>query len=113
MPTTHALIFDTIGEPHEVLSVREIELPAPAAGHVTVAMEASPIDPTDLAFIRGRYVPPTLPGSGAGQSGVGRVVTLGDGVNGVRVGDRVVVVPNGRHQVWRQKLNVELSDLAV
>src|ERR1700761_9793548 len=92
----HALQFDRTGDPAEALALTEIELPAPGPGQVTVAMEASPIDPTDLAFVRGRYVPPTLPASSAGQSGVGRIAAVGDGVDEGRLGDRVVVIPSGR-----------------
>src|ERR1700761_4270853 len=113
MTTTEALLFDETGDPRDVLSVREIELGAPGPGQLTVTMEASPVDPTDLAFIRGRYAPPTLPGSSAGQSGLGRVVAVGVSVEGVEVGDRVVVIPNGRHQVWRRQLIADRADVVV
>jgi NADPH:quinone reductase-like Zn-dependent oxidoreductase len=48
MSTAQALLFNEVGDPQEVLSIDQIEVAPPGPGRVTVAMEASPIDPTDL-----------------------------------------------------------------
>jgi len=75
-----ALVFEQIGEAREVLSVREVAEPAPAAGEVLIQVEASPVHPADFSFVRGMYrVKPSFP-QVAGLSGAGRVVGAGAGV---------------------------------
>ncbi len=81
MSTTQALQFDESGDPADVISLVEVEVNPPGPGQVTVKMEASPIDPTDLGFVRGVYgLRPVLPRSTAGESGVGRISAVGRGV---------------------------------
>jgi len=48
----NAVQLDVIGQP---LSVREIPVPRPGKGEVLVKMTASPINPSDLAFMMGGY----------------------------------------------------------
>ena len=50
-----AAVFDRFGEPAEVLQVREVATPEPGPNQVRVRMIASPINPSDLLFARGRY----------------------------------------------------------
>jgi len=83
-----ALVFEQTGEAREVLSVRDVREPVPAAGEVLVAVEASPVHPADFSFVRGTYrAKPTFP-QVAGLSGAGRVVSAGAGV-GLAPGARV------------------------
>ena len=85
-----ALVFDRVGEPSEVLSLRDVPEPTPGAGHVLVRVEARPVHPADLSFIRNTYrVHPKLPQI-AGLSGGGRVVAVGAGVD-LQPGTRVAV----------------------
>jgi NADPH:quinone reductase-like Zn-dependent oxidoreductase len=113
MSPTQALQFNEFGDPADVISLVEVEATPPGSGQVTVEMEASPIDPTDLGFVRGAYgLRPALPRSGAGQSGVGRISAVGAGVDTHRVDERVVVIPTGEQLVWRDRLTVELADIA-
>ncbi len=62
------------------LSVSEIPVPKPGKGEVLVKMIASPINPSDLAFLRGGYGPektfPVVPGF----EGSGIVVASGGGI---------------------------------
>jgi NADPH:quinone reductase-like Zn-dependent oxidoreductase len=109
-PTT-AIRFKSIGEPGAVVAFERIELGDPGPAEVTVRMEAAPVDPSDLGFIRGRYgIRPAAP-SGAGQSGVGRVVALGSGVGDAEVGDRVMIIPTSEQFTWQESLNVLASNL--
>ena len=57
-----AIRFDRFGEPSEVLKVIDIPELEPRPGQVRVRMIASPINPSDLLVVRGRYgVLPKLP----------------------------------------------------
>jgi NADPH2:quinone reductase len=75
-----AVLFEKAGDPAEVLAFGAVDAPRLAAGQVLVAVEARPIHPADLAFIRGTYrVLPQFP-QVAGLSGAGRVVAAAPAV---------------------------------
>jgi NADPH:quinone reductase-like Zn-dependent oxidoreductase len=85
-----ALIFSNTGDPHEVLQLGEIPDPKPGKGEVLVRVVLSPINPSDLHMIRGRYgYQPELPAS-PGAEGVGVVERLGEGVETLAPGNRVM-----------------------
>ncbi|MGH6642281.1 MAG: zinc-dependent alcohol dehydrogenase family protein, partial [Bradyrhizobium sp.] len=71
-----------------------VEVPdvgAPGNGEVVIALEASPINMSDLLMISGRYgYRPNLPAI-VGTEGVGRVVAVGGGVTHLKTGDRTVI----------------------
>ena len=60
--------------------IKQIPIPQPGAGEVLIKMHASPINPSDLAFIKGGYgiqrEYPTVPGF----EGSGTVVAAGKGI---------------------------------
>ena len=86
------VIFERCGEPAEVLEMREEPTPAPGAGQVLVRMIASPVNPSDLLYVRGRYTfTPSTP-SGVGFEGVGVVEKAGVGLGKLWVGRRVCVI---------------------
>ena len=78
--------FDQIGGP-EVIVLREVEVPAPGPGEVTVVQSAVGINFIDT-YHRGGVYPVKLP-SGLGLEAAGTVAALGEGVHGLREGDRV------------------------
>jgi NADPH:quinone reductase-like Zn-dependent oxidoreductase len=97
------LQFSSFGSPTDVVELTEIEPDHPGPGQLTVAIEAAPINPSDLMLIKGVYgVRPELPAA-LGAEGVGRVIAVGDGVDACRVGERVLVVPTLEQATWRQK----------
>lgn len=72
------------------LSVSEIQVPKPGKGEVLIKMIASPINPSDLAFLKGGYGPektfPVVPGF----EGSGVVVASGGGfLPKLRMGKKV------------------------
>jgi NADPH:quinone reductase len=85
-----AIRFDHYGEPKDVLTVAERPIPQPDAGEVRVRIRFSPVNPSDLLYIRGHYsgVAEHFP-SGAGFEGMGVIDALGPGVEGLAVGQRV------------------------
>lgn len=75
-----AVFFEEAGEPADVLTFGAADPPVPGPGQVLVAVEARPVHPADLAFVRGTYrLRPRLPQI-AGLSGAGRVVAAAPGV---------------------------------
>ena len=84
--------IEAFGNPAEVLKVVDIpDVGAPGEGEVVIALEASPINMSDLLMISGRYgYRPNLP-SVMGTEGVGRVIAVGGGVRHLKPGDRTLV----------------------
>src|SRR5580692_2002097 len=95
-----AIVFDRTGPPAEVLQIREVERPKPGRGEVLVRMLASPINPSDLMYIEGKYgLKPSFPAT-PGFEGVGIVEESGGGLLGrLRKGKRVAVI-NDRVGNW-------------
>lgn len=95
-----AIVQDEFGDPARVLKVEVRPLPEPGAGQVRVRTVLSPIHNHDLWTIRGTYgFKPTLP-AGAGTEAVGVVDALGEGVEALAVGQRVVT--GGTFGVWAE-----------
>jgi NADPH:quinone reductase len=81
-----AIQFSKIGGP-EVLSFDSIKLGDPASGEVRLRHTAIGLNFIDT-YIRSGLYPAALP-SGLGFEGAGVIEALGQGVKGVKVGDRV------------------------
>src|ERR1700677_415489 len=97
------LQLSSFGAPADVVELVEIDPADPGPGQVAVSIEAAPINPSDLNLIRGIYgVRPDLPAA-LGAEGVGRVTSVGDGVDGSRVGTRVMVIPTFEQATWREQ----------
>ena len=108
-----AIQIEAFGNPSEVLKVVDVpDAGPPAAGEVVIALEASPINMSDLLMISGRYgYRPKLP-SIVGAEGVGRVVAVGAGVTHLEEGDRTLVPfpsPATVNVVRREELIDELK----
>jgi NADPH:quinone reductase-like Zn-dependent oxidoreductase len=97
-----AIVFDQFGEPADVLRVRDVPIPEPGPGQVRVRMIASPVNPSDLLVVRGRYgVLPTLPAT-PGFEGVGVVDKAGPGLIGWLVKGKRVTVINDMGGNWAE-----------
>jgi NADPH:quinone reductase-like Zn-dependent oxidoreductase len=97
-----AVQFDAYGEPSEVLGVADRPVPEPGKGEVRVRILASPVNPSDLLYVRGHYsgVEPQFPAP-VGFEGVGIVDALGPQAEGVAVGQRVAAI-NGHGGNWAE-----------
>src|SRR3979490_3393170 len=97
------LQLSTFGPPTAGRGLAGVAPPNPGPGQLAVSIEAAPINPSDLNLIRGIYgVRPDLPAA-LGAEGVGRVIAVGDGVDGSRVGTRGLVVPALEKATWREQ----------
>jgi NADPH:quinone reductase-like Zn-dependent oxidoreductase len=80
----------------EQLRIEDLPVQAPRTGEVRLRVEAIGLNRSEAMFRKGAYpVKPALP-TLIGYEGVGTVLALGEGVQGLAVGDRVCVVPNYR-----------------
>lgn len=100
--------FDKFGAAHEVARLVDCpEPPPPQAGEVLVEVEAFPINPVDLLTISGGYaVRPPLPAV-PGSEALGRVLALGDGVDHVAAGDRVLMMSR---ENWSQFKTIKADE---
>lgn len=104
--------FEKTGTPAQVLQVAEAPVPSPGAGEILIKVIASPVNPSDIMFVRGMYgIRPELP-SGAGFEGVGVVESVGEGVR-LPVGSRVSFTSTGswsEYVLTNQKAAIPLPD---
>lgn len=102
-----AVVFDRFGPPEEVLCVKEVPEPGePGPGQVRVRLLASPINPSDLLYVRGGYGKrPALPAT-PGFEGVGIVEAAGSGLLARRVRGKRVAVLNAFTGNWQEKVIV-------
>ena len=72
----------------EVMILEEAPLPKPGPGEATVEVYVSGVNFVDTYYRAGLYKPPTLPFS-PGSEAAGIISAVGEGVEDVRIGDRV------------------------
>ena len=88
-----AIIFNEHGSP-EVLKYADLPVPEPARGQVLIKLHAAALNRVDLLVRAGwRGLNLALPHI-LGADGAGEIAALGEGVDGWRVGDRVVINAN-------------------
>jgi len=86
-----AVVCRRLGPPEE-LEVAEVPAPAPGHGEVLVDVHGCGVNFPDTLIIEGRYqFKPELPFS-PGSEVAGTVAAVGDGAEGVAVGDRVMAM---------------------
>ena len=90
--TMRTVRFHSYGAPADVLRLDEAAIPSPGPGQVRAAVHACGLNPADWALCRGLFAG-LLP-RGIGLEIAGTVDAVGDGVTDVRVGDRVIGVPD-------------------
>ncbi|KAE9966935.1 hypothetical protein BLS_006677 [Venturia inaequalis] len=91
LPKTYkAAVYDKPGEVST--EVRELDMPEPGHGEILVKLSHSGVCHSDLCIMTSSWngLPfPTLAGQVGGHEGAGKIVKLGPGSVGVKVGDRV------------------------
>jgi len=89
-----AITFDAPGD-ERVLTLSELPDPTPAAGEVLVEVAAAGVNNADLQQRQGNYPPPPGASDVLGLEVSGTIRTLGAGVTGWTVGDRVCALLAG------------------
>src|SRR5437879_8603747 len=111
METINAAVYETHGNPADVLQVESQPWPTPSAGEVIVKMRAAPINPADLNQIEGKYpVRAQLPAT-PGFEGAGIVAEVDRDVINVAVGALVILPHNSG--TWRDAVAVKADELVV
>src|SRR2546421_1294872 len=109
--TSKTAIYETHGNPAEVLRVVNCPWPEPAANEVVVKMSAAPINPADLNSIEGKYpIKPELPAT-PGMEGAGVVTEVGAAVRDLAVGTEVILPHN--FGTWREIAVIAADKLVV
>src|SRR2546430_5821964 len=111
METINAAVYETHGNPADVLQVESQPWPTSSAGEVIVKMRAAPINPADLNQIEGHVpVGAQLPAT-PGFEGAGIVAEVDRGVTNVAVGALVILPHN--IGTWRDAVAVKADELVV
>src|SRR5882724_10605410 len=111
MKTINAAVYETHGNPADVLHVESQPWPTPAPGEVIVTMRAAPINPADLNQIEGKYpVRAELPAT-PGFEGAGIVADVGAEVKGLTSGTLVILPHNVG--TWSDAVAVKADELVV
>ena len=76
----------------EVLTVEDIEIPAPGEGQIKIKQHACGVNFIDTYFRSGSYPSPVGLPFVSGNEGAGEVTAVGPGVSDFKVGDRVAYV---------------------
>lgn len=109
--TIRAVVYETHGNPVEVVKVVEQPWPTPAADEAVVKMQAAPLNPADINSIEGKYpIRPALPAT-PGMEGAGIVVEIGSDARGVKMGDLVLLPHN--LGTWREACAARAEKLVV
>ena len=93
-----AAVYDRYGPP-EVIEIRDVPVPVPAAGQLLVKVAAAALNPKDAITRAGRFkrlAGPRFP-KFMGYDFAGTVTALGPGIQGYKPGDAVFGMLNG----WR------------
>lgn len=99
--------------PGGALSFEQIAVPRPGPGQVLIRMDASPVNPSDLAMLAGGYLERTYPFT-PGLEGSGTVVAAGKGIiPGLRLGKRVACSPlHGADGCWAEYMLTSAMNVA-
>lgn len=107
--TISAAVYETHGNPADVLNIETQPWPTPASEEAVVQMRAAPINPADLNQIEGKYpLRPNLPAT-PGFEGAGTVIDLGESVKDLALG-ALVILPHNLG-TWRDAVAVKASEL--
>jgi putative PIG3 family NAD(P)H quinone oxidoreductase len=90
----HAITINEPGGP-DVLQIAEIPDPRPGPGEVLLDVAATALNRADLLQRQGKYPPPPGASEILGLECSGTVAELGEGVDGLRVGDEVCALLAG------------------
>ncbi|MDQ0035628.1 NADPH:quinone reductase-like Zn-dependent oxidoreductase [Variovorax boronicumulans] len=91
----------------EVLKIEEAGTPAPGPGEVRVAVQAIGLNRADALWRENLYIEDATLPAGLGNEAAGVVEAVGEGVEGLKVGDKVAVLPGagqGRYPTYGENI---------
>lgn len=91
------------------LKLEDVETPKPDSKEVVVRLQAAALNRRDLLVIQGKYPGIKLPAI-PGSDGAGEVVAVGDEVNTVSTGDKVIINPGLN---WGNDMDKKRTDFTV
>lgn len=97
-------VYETGGP--EVLKLEEMDVGAPGAGELRIAVQAIGLNRAEAIFRQGIYLTPIKLPTLMGYEACGIVEAVGDGVQSFKEGDRVCVIPSyrlGEYGVYGEK----------
>ena len=104
-----SVTYNEFGKPSDVLDITDRPTPEPQANEVRIKTILSSIHNHDLITIQGQYgTKPQLPAA-AGSEAVGTIDAIGEGVNGIEMGKRVVVT--GVEGTWAEYFTAPASSV--
>lgn len=106
-----AIEFPSCGLSAQVLRLAERDVIQPKAGEVRVRMLCSPVNPSDLLFVRGQYTTNPIFPQVPGFEGVGVVEAIGGGLRGRFFQGKRVVVLNQQGGTWAEQVIVPASKI--
>ena len=100
-------------KPDGTLTIEQIPVPQPGPGEVLIKMDASPVNPSDLALLAGGYLERSYPFT-PGLEGSGTVVAAGSGIfPRLRLGKRVAGSPlHGGDGCWAEYMLTSAMNVA-
>ncbi|MFK7770070.1 MAG: zinc-dependent alcohol dehydrogenase family protein [Mariniblastus sp.] len=99
--------YEKFGPPSVVAKCIKVpDLGEPSAWDAIVEVEACPINPSDVAMLAGQYGKLNKPPAKIGMEASGVIRAIGESVEGLAVGDRVMVMANDN---WAQRRKVPAS----
>ena len=104
-----ALRFHSFGSPEEVLVLEEVPDAPAGPGEVLIGMLASPINPSDIGSILGKYGQLKELPAVAGMDGIGQILDLGPEVTHLRTGQWVRFPEDAG--VWQESCVVQGEQL--
>ena len=90
---TIAIRFHEVGQP-EVMKYEEVDMPQPGRGEIRMEVEAIGVGYGEALYRMGFYVQETILPSSLGNNAVGRVDAVGEGVEGIEIGQRIGLIPS-------------------
>ncbi|ADU36785.1 zinc-dependent alcohol dehydrogenase family protein [Variovorax paradoxus] len=91
----------------EVLKIEEAGTPVPGPGEVRVAVQAIGLNRADALWRENLYIEDATLPAGLGNEAAGVVEAVGEGVEGLKVGDKVAVLPGagqGRYPTYGESI---------
>lgn len=105
---TRVVRFHQYGDA-DVLRIEDVDVPAPAADEVQIAVRAIGLNRAEVMFRTGRYLHEAVFPSQLGYEAAGLVQAVGTGVNGFSQGDAVSVIPTldmARWPTYGERINI-------